>query len=185
MVRPGTRHRTGYASSISPRCHPILAVFVWELTEETIDVPLGCLQGGFGLLYPQRDYEALLNQGVLPARFLKEVTSPAQPPLEQLLKLPALFKLTNTDPFAAWCVVTGNATPDGFASCGWFLEPLADEGEGGPPEPGRAPRQVPQRGYEPYPNPETLDSTPAATPRQILSQSPSEATRFWRYLYGS
>ena len=29
--------------SISHRCHPIL---VGELTEETIDLPLGCLQGG-------------------------------------------------------------------------------------------------------------------------------------------
>ena len=29
--------------SISHRCHPILVV---ELTKETIDLPLGCLQGG-------------------------------------------------------------------------------------------------------------------------------------------
>ena len=28
------------------RCHPILVAFVWELTQETIDLPLGCLQGG-------------------------------------------------------------------------------------------------------------------------------------------
>ena len=32
--------------SISHRCHPILVAFVWELTEETIHLPLGCLQGG-------------------------------------------------------------------------------------------------------------------------------------------
>ena len=32
--------------SIYHRCHPILVAFVWELTEETIDLPLGCLQGG-------------------------------------------------------------------------------------------------------------------------------------------
>ena len=32
--------------SISHRCHPILVAFVWELTEETIYLPLGCLQGG-------------------------------------------------------------------------------------------------------------------------------------------
>jgi len=32
--------------SISHRCHPILVVFVWELTTETIDLPLGRLQGG-------------------------------------------------------------------------------------------------------------------------------------------
>ena len=27
-------------------------------------------------------------------------------------KLPPFLKLTNTDPFVAWCVVTGDATPD-------------------------------------------------------------------------
>jgi len=27
--------------SISHRCHPILVAFVWELTKETIDLPLG------------------------------------------------------------------------------------------------------------------------------------------------
>ena len=32
--------------SISHRCHPILVAFVWELTQETIHLPLGCLQGG-------------------------------------------------------------------------------------------------------------------------------------------
>ena len=32
--------------SISHRCHPILVAFVCELTKETIDLPLGCLQGG-------------------------------------------------------------------------------------------------------------------------------------------
>ena len=34
--------------SISHRCHPILVAFVWQLTKETIDLPLGCLQGGEG-----------------------------------------------------------------------------------------------------------------------------------------
>ena len=32
--------------SISLRCYPILVAFAWELTKETIDLPLGCLQGG-------------------------------------------------------------------------------------------------------------------------------------------
>ena len=32
--------------SISHRCHPILVAFAWELTKETIHLPLGCLQGG-------------------------------------------------------------------------------------------------------------------------------------------
>ena len=42
--------------SISHRCHPILVAFVWELTKEIIDLPLGCLQGG---VYP------LEGQGVM------------------------------------------------------------------------------------------------------------------------
>ena len=32
--------------SISHRCHPILVAFVRELTQETINLPLGCLEGG-------------------------------------------------------------------------------------------------------------------------------------------
>ena len=32
--------------SIFPRYHPILVAFVRELTEETINLPLGCLRGG-------------------------------------------------------------------------------------------------------------------------------------------
>ena len=32
--------------SISHRWHPILVASVWELTKETIHLPLGCLQGG-------------------------------------------------------------------------------------------------------------------------------------------
>jgi len=36
--------------SISHRCHPILVAVVWELTKETIELPLGCLQGGNKLI---------------------------------------------------------------------------------------------------------------------------------------
>ena len=32
--------------SISHRCHSLEVAFVWELTKETIHLPLGCLQGG-------------------------------------------------------------------------------------------------------------------------------------------
>ena len=32
--------------SISHRCHLLEVAFVWDLTEETINLPLGCLQGG-------------------------------------------------------------------------------------------------------------------------------------------
>ena len=48
---PGKQHHPGgnpgaNLKSISHRCHPILVAFVWELTKETIYLPLGCLQGG-------------------------------------------------------------------------------------------------------------------------------------------
>ena len=49
-VAPLSRHPGGNPwanlKSISHRCHPMLVAFVWELTKETIDLPLGCLQGG-------------------------------------------------------------------------------------------------------------------------------------------
>ena len=41
--------------SISHRCHPILEAFVWELTEETIDLPLGCIQGGPDLVFHSKN----------------------------------------------------------------------------------------------------------------------------------
>ena len=33
--------------SISHRCHPVLVAFVRKLTQETMNLPLGGLQGGF------------------------------------------------------------------------------------------------------------------------------------------
>ena len=33
-------------NSISYRCHLFEVAFVWELTKESIHLPLGCLQGG-------------------------------------------------------------------------------------------------------------------------------------------
>ena len=32
--------------SIAQGCHPILVAFAWKLTKETINLSLGCLQGG-------------------------------------------------------------------------------------------------------------------------------------------
>jgi len=43
--RPGVELRANL-KSISHRCHLFEVAFVWELTKETIDLPLGCLQGG-------------------------------------------------------------------------------------------------------------------------------------------
>ena len=37
--------------SISHRCYLFEVAFVWELTKETIVLPLGCLQGGVRLLF--------------------------------------------------------------------------------------------------------------------------------------
>jgi len=32
--------------SISHKCYLVKVAFVWELTKETIGLPLGCIQGG-------------------------------------------------------------------------------------------------------------------------------------------
>ena len=40
----------GNLQSISHRCHLREVAFVWELTKQTIDLPLGCLQGGISFL---------------------------------------------------------------------------------------------------------------------------------------
>ena len=45
----------GYLNSISHRCHPILMAFVYELTEETINLPLSCLQGDLDSSCPRKD----------------------------------------------------------------------------------------------------------------------------------
>jgi len=42
---PGVELRANL-KSISHRCHLFEVAFVWELTKETIHLPLGCLQGG-------------------------------------------------------------------------------------------------------------------------------------------
>ena len=49
--------------SISHRCHPILVAFVWELTKETIHLPLGCLQGGSSLKYGVQEERGCFLQG--------------------------------------------------------------------------------------------------------------------------
>ena len=51
--------------SISHRFHPILVAFVWELTKETIDLPLGCLQGGLWLwLAPRKRFWGSFAMGL-------------------------------------------------------------------------------------------------------------------------
>ena len=42
---PGAELRANL-KPISHECHLFDVAFVWELTKETIDLPLGCLQGG-------------------------------------------------------------------------------------------------------------------------------------------
>jgi len=53
--------------SISHRCHRFQVACVWELTKETIHLPLGCLQGGqarrrvsFALLHAIQNLHLLL-----------------------------------------------------------------------------------------------------------------------------
>jgi len=43
---------------------------------------------------------------------MKELKAGAASSPEQFFKLPGLVKLTNTEPFAAWFVVSGDATAD-------------------------------------------------------------------------
>ena len=52
------------------------------------------------------------------ARVLDLPRGPQPYPLS--FKLPAFLNSTNTDPFAAWLVVTGDATPDGTSVLGAF-----------------------------------------------------------------
>ena len=52
--------------------------------------------------------EAVICGVHVPPAMTSEVTTPPGPIFK---KLPAFLKLTNTDPFAAWFVVTGDATP--------------------------------------------------------------------------
>ena len=44
--------------SISHRCHIFEVAFVWELTEETMHFPLGCLRGGLPTQKVKRAEEA-------------------------------------------------------------------------------------------------------------------------------
>ena len=55
MKAMGTQSHPGFElranlSSISHKCHLFEVAFVWELTKETIHLPLGCLQGGEPLI---------------------------------------------------------------------------------------------------------------------------------------
>ena len=45
MYRPEVELRANH-KSISRKCHLLDVAFVWELTKETIHLPLGCPQGG-------------------------------------------------------------------------------------------------------------------------------------------
>ena len=68
---PGANLKT-----ISHMCHLILVAFVWELAEETIDLPLGCLQGGEGSRFEIRVSLRMLCSLAILSRFLFQ---PAQP----------------------------------------------------------------------------------------------------------
>ena len=53
---PGVELRANL-KSISHRCYLFEVAFVWELTKETIDLPLGCLQGGSPRSIPYLELE--------------------------------------------------------------------------------------------------------------------------------
>ena len=108
--RPGGSPGANFRS-ISDRCHPILVAFVWELTQETIKLPLGCLQGG--------------------------------------CRLPGRLRL-------AWRFCFGLGHADHGRDCWWLCVHVLP--------PGAASCTL---------------STPEITQGQILSQYPTDATRFW------
>ena len=117
--------------SISQTCYRFEVAFVWELTKETIGLPLGCLQGGF----PRRN-------------------PPTHPP-----ERPASASLCRS--------VFG--AERSFRTC---LSRWTHLGEG-----ASASRTCKR--------PCTRRSTLEVSHGQILSQSPTDATRFWWHLYGS
>ena len=47
--------------------------------------------------------------------------------MDQFFKLPVFIKLTNTDTFAAWFVVTGDATLDGIRVVRSVLEAINND----------------------------------------------------------
>ena len=64
--------------SISHRCHPILVAFVWELANETIHLPRGCLQGGRELT--SRIANCLFNSAASSFRRKPSTLPPSSPP---------------------------------------------------------------------------------------------------------
>ena len=65
-IHPGVELRANL-KSISQRCHLFEVAFVWELTKETIHLPLGCLQGGWS--------HQCGDAGIFPAPPLSDVYS--------------------------------------------------------------------------------------------------------------
>ena len=68
LRQPGVELRANL-KSISHRCQLFEVAFVWELTKETIHLPLGCLKGGFQAHTPAPDdqvpsFFSLLNHVV-------------------------------------------------------------------------------------------------------------------------
>ena len=54
--------------SIPHRCQPILVAFVWESPEETINLPLSCLQGGIAFEILTCDLVGLVAVAVMAQR---------------------------------------------------------------------------------------------------------------------
>ena len=52
LIHPGFEMRAN-RKSISHRCYLFEVAFVWELTKETVHLPLGCHQVGLGLYVMQ------------------------------------------------------------------------------------------------------------------------------------
>jgi hypothetical protein len=60
---PGVELRENLKSN-SHRCYPILLAFIWELTNQAIETPLGYLQGGLPVLNIQSHRRRVYTTGV-------------------------------------------------------------------------------------------------------------------------
>ena len=72
ISHPGVELRANL-KSIAPKCHLFEVAFVWELPQETIHLPLGCLQDG----YPDGDIqlETVASKSSCPCKGFSEGVS--------------------------------------------------------------------------------------------------------------
>jgi len=83
VSHPGVELRANLMS-ISHRCHLFEVAFVWELTKETIHLPLGCLQGG--ICGPSAPTTGAVLGAIAPTKHLEGPVDPSFRALSGRLK---------------------------------------------------------------------------------------------------